>query len=61
MLGTSAAFLTTNLVAPLMPGASTFDKVALAAGIVGTAVFLLGFLLSFFLPEPPAEDLTASH
>jgi hypothetical protein len=61
MLGTSAAFLTTNLVAPLMPGASTFDKVALAAGIVGTAVFLLGFLLSFFLPEPPSEDLPASH
>jgi hypothetical protein len=61
MLGTSAAFLTTNLVAPLMPGASTFDKVALAAGIVGTAVFLLGFLLSFFLPEPPAEDLPVSH
>ena len=44
-----------------MPGASTFDKVALAAGIVGTAVFLLGFLLSFFLPEPPAEDLPVSH
>jgi MFS family permease len=55
MLGTSAAFLTTNLVAPMMPGTSTFDKVAFAAGVVGTAVFALGFLLSFFLPEPQPE------
>jgi MFS family permease len=55
MLGTSAAFLTTNLVAPAMPGATTFDKVAFAAGVVGTSVFFLGFLLSFFLPEPPPE------
>jgi hypothetical protein len=61
MLGTSAAFLTTNVVAPLMPGASTFDKVALAAGVVGTAVFFIGLLLSFFLPEPPPETLPASH
>jgi MFS family permease len=55
MLGTSAAFLTTNLVAPAMPGATTFDKVALAAGVVGTTVFVLGFILSFLLPEPPPE------
>lgn len=55
MLGTSAAFLTTNLVAPAMPGATTFDKVAFAAGVVGTAVFVLGFFLSFLLPEPPPE------
>jgi MFS family permease len=61
MLGTSAAFLTTNVVAPMMPGASTFDKVALAAGAVGTTVFLIGLLLSFFLPEPPPENLPASH
>jgi hypothetical protein len=55
MIGTSAAFLTTNVLAPLVPGASTFDKVAFAAGLVGTAVFALGFLLSFFLPEAPAN------
>ncbi len=61
MIGTSAAFLTTNFVAPLMPGASTFDKVAMAAGVVGTTVFVLGFLLSFFLPEPPAEEAGGSH
>lgn len=56
MLGTSAAFLTTNILAPLVPGASTFDKVAFAAGIVGTAVFVLGLILSFFLPEAPASE-----
>jgi hypothetical protein len=55
MIGTSAAFLTTNVLAPLVPGASTFDKVAFAAGLVGTGVFLLGFVLSFFLPEAPAS------
>ncbi len=54
MIGTSAAFLTTNVLAPMVPGASTFDKVAFAAGIVGTSVFVLGFILSFFLPEAPA-------
>ncbi len=58
MIGTSAAFLTTNVLAPLMPGVSTFDKVALAAGVVGTSVFVLGFLLSFFLPEPPAQPVS---
>jgi MFS family permease len=55
MFGTSCAFLTTNIVAPMMSGASTFDKVAAAAGIVGTSVFALGVLLSFLLPEPKAE------
>ena len=61
MLGTSAAFLTTNILAPIMPGASTFDKVAVAAGIVGTSVFVLGFILSFFLPEPPREAAGSGH
>lgn len=60
MIGTSAAFLTTNVIAPMMPGASTFDKVALAAGVVGTSVFVIGFILSFLLPEPPTEE-SASH
>jgi MFS family permease len=60
MIGTSAAFLTTNVIAPMMPGASTFDKVALAAGVVGTSVFVIGFILSFLLPEPPTQE-SASH
>jgi MFS family permease len=60
MIGTSAAFLTTNIVAPMVPGNSTFDKVAFAAGIVGTSVFVVGFLLSFLLPNPPADDTAPS-
>jgi MFS family permease len=56
MIGTSAAFLTTNIVAPMVPGNSTFDKVAFAAGIVGTSVFLIALLLSFLLPTPPSGD-----
>jgi hypothetical protein len=55
MLGTSAAFLTGNVLAPLMPGANTFDQVAMAAGIVATTVFLIGLVASFFLPEPSAQ------
>jgi MFS family permease len=55
MIGTSAAFVTANLVAPLLPGANTFEQVAMAAAVVGTSVFLIGLLLSAFLPEPKAE------
>ena len=54
MIGTSAAFLTTQLAANF--GGSTFDQVAKAAGIVGTSVFLLGFALSFLLPEPVESE-----
>jgi len=56
MLGTSAAFVTANLVAPRLPG-STFEQVATAAAIVGTTVFLVGFALSFLLPEPAKEGM----
>ena len=52
MLGTSAALLTTTLVA-YMPDKS----VALAACVVGGGVYLLGTLLSFWLPEPATEEL----
>ncbi len=52
MIGTSAAFLTTNVLAPIMPGTSTFDKVAIAAAIVAASVFIIGFALSFLLPQP---------
>ena len=55
MIGTSAAFLTTNLLAPAMRGANTYDKVAFAAGVVGMTVFVIAFGASFFLPEPKAE------
>ena len=50
MIGTSAAFLTTNLIAPHLSG-STFQQVATGAAIVGTAVFAIAFVCSFLLPE----------
>lgn len=56
MVGTSAAFLTTNLVAPLMPGASQFHQVAAAAAAVGGGAYLLALALSFLLPEVTEED-----
>lgn len=52
MLGTAAAFLTTNIVAPMVGGKTTFDQVAVAAGVVGTSVFVIALALTFLLPEP---------
>ncbi len=54
MIGTSAAFVTANLVAPWC-GGSTFEQVATAAACVGTGVFAIGLALSFLLPEPKFE------
>jgi hypothetical protein len=60
MIGTSAALLTTGAIAPLLTawtggGPVTPAKVALAAGVTGVLVFAVGFLVSFFLPQPPPE------
>ena len=55
MFGTSAAFLTTNVIAPMIHSGSTFDSVAIAAGLVGTGVFVLAFFATFLLPEPKPE------
>jgi hypothetical protein len=55
MLGTSAAYVTTSLVAPLMPGATRFTQVGYAAAVVGGSVFLIALVVSFFLPEPEAS------
>jgi hypothetical protein len=57
MIGTSAAFLSTNVIAPLFAAKPTADHYALAAGVVGTAVFVIGLLLSLLLPEPGREQL----
>src|SRR3989442_1721486 len=54
MIGTSAAYITANLIAPHLTG-TTFEQVAKGAAIVGTTVFAIGLLLSFFLPEPQRE------
>jgi hypothetical protein len=57
MIGTSAAFLTTNLIAPLITvGSNPFEKVAYAAGVTGLLVFAVGFLASFFLPKPRSQE-----
>jgi MFS family permease len=56
MIGTSAALVTTTLV-QYMPGTSPPMKLAYAAAIVGTTVYVVGFIASFFLPEPKQEEL----
>ena len=55
MLGTSAAFITTSLVAPMLGGKSP-AHVATAAAIVGTGMFVLGLILSFLLPQPKQQE-----
>ena len=55
MIGTSAAFLSTNIIAPMLNPNPTFDHYAMAAGIVGVTVFSIAFALSFLLPEPKDE------
>jgi len=60
MIGTSAAFITTSLIAPyivkpLMPEASTFSQVAVSATIMVAFVYLVGVISSFWLPEPKEE------
>jgi nitrate/nitrite transporter NarK len=51
MIGTSAALLTTQL-ANIMPGASAPVKLAYSAAAVALLVYGVGFIFSFFLPEP---------
>jgi MFS transporter len=56
MIGTSAALLTTQLV-NVMPGATAPIRLAYAAALVGTAVYVIGLAASFRLPEPSREEL----
>ena len=56
MVGTCAALLTTTLAAS-MPGATPSHRMAYAAASVALLVYVVGFAASFFLPEPPMEDL----
>ncbi len=56
LIGTSFAWLTATLaVTPDRAYAPT--KIALVAAAVGFAVYLVGFIASFWLPEPPKENL----
>jgi hypothetical protein len=40
----------------MMGGFSTYNNVAFAAGLVGTFVFVVAAILSFFVPEPAQEE-----
>jgi MFS family permease len=56
LVGTSFAWVTASLaVTPDRAYAPT--KVALVAAVVGFSVYLVGFVASFWLPEPRREDL----
>jgi len=56
MIGTSAALVTTQLVA-WMPGATLPTRLAYACALVGTAAYLVGYVASWKLPEPGLEEL----
>jgi hypothetical protein len=55
MIGTCAALVTTQLVAA-MPGTPP-ARLAYAAALVGTVVYIVGFVASFWLPEPKRQEL----
>jgi len=57
MLGTSAALITTNIVIQ-MPGGTAPRQLAYAAAIVGFTAYAIGFIGSFFLPEPRQDVIT---
>ena len=56
MIGTSAALVTTQLVAS-MPGASLPIRLAYASALVGTVAYIIAVAASFWLPEPSREEL----
>jgi len=56
MIGTSAAFATTEL-SLRMPGTTPAIQLAYAAALVGTLAYVIGFVASFWLPEPKESDL----
>ncbi len=58
MIGTSMAFVTTSLVAPMLAGSGPMlpMHVAKAAGIVASVIVVLSFIIGFLLPEPKAEE-----
>jgi hypothetical protein len=56
LIGTSFAWVTATL-AVTADRAYAPTKIALVAAAVGFSVYLVGFLASFWLPEPEAEKL----
>lgn len=57
MLGTSAALITTKFLAPNMPGSTSFEQIAYGAAVMAFAVYAIGLIASFWLPEPQEEGL----
>jgi MFS family permease len=56
MIGTGFAAVTSYLaVQPFIPGDSAPEKYAVTAAAVALGVISVGFLTSFFLPEPPHD------
>jgi MFS family permease len=55
MIGTSAALITTQLVSA-MPGEGIPVRLAYASAIVGTSVYIIGFVAGCWLPEPKKDD-----
>jgi hypothetical protein len=56
MIGTSFALVASEL-SQVMPGESDPVRMATAAAVIGTSVYIANIVLSFFLPEPTAEEL----
>ena len=59
MVGTSAAFVTTNLLAPMMNATSSYHKIAMGAAVMALLVYGIGLVTSFWLPEPQSEAALA--
>jgi hypothetical protein len=64
MIGTSAAFVTTQVAAFkidetrfLIPGDTSFTRVAYTAAAVTFTVYAIGVIVSFWLPEPSGDEL----
>ena len=58
MLGTFFAWVTATIaVQDFVPGGSPSVKLAYTAATVGFAVYLIGFIASFWLPEPETAEL----
>ncbi len=56
MIGTSFALVASQL-SLVMPGETDAVRMAAAATVIGTGVYIANIILSFFLPEPTAENL----
>ena len=58
LIGTCFAYVTATLaVKDFVPGDSPAAKLAYTSAAIAFSVFLVGFIASFWLPEPESEDL----